>query len=353
MKIVSNSTKLRLKHNFVRALKTGIGGCMSYYIAESLHLEFASSAGIITLLTLQQTKWETLKLSYRRVFTFFMTYLTCMLFFNIIPAPWLDYGIYLFILVFLCESLGWRTAVSANAVTAAHLISEQNFSHEMMLNELLIVLIGISMAIIFNLFHINETHEAHLIENMRDVEKRMSGLLKDLAGYLRHQYIGREIWRDVEALQEDLAQYTNEAQEYQNNTFFSHPEYYINYFNMRKIQSHVLYNLHAEMQRLRDLPIQAEVVADFMYYISENVSEKADPQEQKERLEALLQDMKISALPETREEFESRAMLYHVLMDLEDWMMVKDKFIAELDEEQYEIYWKNEKKNKRVKEKKK
>ena len=33
------------------ALKIGVGGSAAYYIAELLHLEFASSAGIIALLT--------------------------------------------------------------------------------------------------------------------------------------------------------------------------------------------------------------------------------------------------------------------------------------------------------------
>ena len=36
-------------------------------------------------------------------------------------------------------------------------------------------------------------------------------------------------------------------------------------------------------------------------------------------------------LPQTREEFENRAVLYHIMMDLEDFLLCKQKFIKYLD----------------------
>lgn len=36
--------------------------------------------------------------------------------------------------------------------------------------------------------------------------------------------------------------------------------------------------------------------------------------------------MKLQPLPEEREEFESRAILYHVLLDLEDFLLAKQRF---------------------------
>ena len=69
---MTDRTIFKLKKVLVLALKIGIGGSLSYYLADQiLHLEFASSAGIVTLLTLQTTKWDTFKLAIRRIFTFF------------------------------------------------------------------------------------------------------------------------------------------------------------------------------------------------------------------------------------------------------------------------------------------
>ena len=47
-----------------------------------------------------------------------------------------------------------------------------------------------------------------------------------------------------------------------------------------------------------------------------------------------------SELPQTMEALESRAMLYHILMDLEEFLVYKARFIRGLDEQQKRKYWK-------------
>lgn len=44
-------------------------------------------------------------------------------------------------------------------------------------------------------------------------------------------------------------------------------------------------------------------------------------------------------LPASREEFENRAILYHILMDLEEFLKMKKKFVDSLTEDQMERYW--------------
>ena len=61
--------------------------------------------------------------------------------------------------------------------------------------------------------------------------------------------------------------------------------------------------------------------------------------DQHQKLHGMLEDMKAESLPETREEFESRAILYHVLLDLEDYILIKKRFVNKLsDGEHKEIF---------------
>ncbi len=336
---MDDKTKFKMKKIVLLALKIGVGGSFAYYIATMLGLEYAASAGTICLLTLQTTKWDTLRLTGRRLITFFMTFSICMLLAVVIPASWVDYGIYLFLLVFFCEEVGWRNAVSVNAVTAAHFFAERDFSFAFMKNELLLVIIGVSVAIILNLFHVNKYHQSEMIKTMRRVEKEMQNILLEFAGYLRNQSMGENVWDDISNLRKELYELIDWAQEYQNNTFVSHPEYYINYFKMRNAQCLVLLNLHSEVNRLRHIPLQAEIVADYIADLSKYVHEKNEPQKQIDGLEAILEGMKSQPLPVSRQEFESRAMLYHVLMDIEDFLKVKKDFVSSIDDVQYKIYW--------------
>ena len=45
------------------------------------------------------------------------------------------------------------------------------------------------------------------------------------------------------------------------------------------------------------------------------------------------------ALPATREEFEARAILFQVLLELEEFLRMKREFVAELTAEETRKFW--------------
>ena len=148
------------------------------------------------------------------------------------------------------------------------------------------------------------------------------------------------LWDDIILLEKELQGFVLEAYEYQENTFHSHPVYYIDYFEMRSDQCHVLHNLHYEVKKIRYIPKQARVVAEYMLYLADYVVERNVPSAQMEKLEGIFRDMKKEELPKSREEFENRAILYHILMDMEEFLVYKQRFVRSLDERQKKLYWK-------------
>ena len=93
------------------------------------------------------------------------------------------------------------------------------------------------------------------------------------------------------------------------------------------------------MKKIRTMPRQAEIIAEYILYLTDYVIEMNVPKLQLEKLHQIFSDMKKEPLPITREEFESRAMLYHILMDLEEFLVYKKRFVNELDEHQLQRYW--------------
>ena len=124
------------------------------------------------------------------------------------------------------------------------------------------------------------------------------------------------VWDRIIAFEGRMHEFIKAAYDYQDNTFHSHPGYYIDYFEMRLAQLQVLHNLHYEIKKIRKMPKQA--------------------------LEEISEQMKQEELPKTREEFEGRALLYHILMDLEEFLVYKKRFVNGLDEKKLRIYWKQE-----------
>lgn len=339
---MNEKQRFKIRKLLLLSAKIGVGASAAIFIAQTLNLEYATSAGIITLLTLITTKWETLKLSLLRLVTYAISVALCWAIFHFIPNMWIEYGVFLFCIVLIGELMGWRSTLSVNAVIGTHFLTTQNFTVEFLVNELLLVVIGIVIAILLNLIHINNAQENGIIQSMRHVEHQMKQILMGLAGYLSNETSSDSVWEELVKLEKQLDEYLELAYEYQNNTFHSHPEYYINYFEMRMKQCGALHNLHAEMRRMRNMPKQAHIVAEFITDITQYLTEMNDPKTQIAELEDLLTELRNEPLPETHEEFESRAELYHVLMDMEEFLLYKKRFVEEIDATQFRIYWKKE-----------
>ncbi|MDO4336784.1 MAG: aromatic acid exporter family protein [Eubacteriales bacterium] len=337
--------KKELKKLLLRTAKIAVGSSIAIYAAELLHLEYAASAGSIALLTLVTTKWETLKLSAFRVITFAAAVILAWIAFVHLNSEWVAYGTFIFVLVLLSEILNLKATISVNAVIGTHFLATHDFSLAFVKNEFLLVLIGISVAIVLNLFHDNHNRKKDIIRNMRRTEQQLQEILREMASYLLNQETERNVWEDICSLEEQLHGFSEDAHEYQNNTFQSHPGYYIDYFEMRMKQCNMLHNLHYEMKKIRTMPGQAEIIAHYILYLADYVVEVNVPTPQLERLQGIFKEMEKEPLPVTREEFESRAMLYHILMDLEEFLIVKKRFVNELDERQMQRYWKKDRTN--------
>lgn len=337
--------RLKAEKLLLLTVKISIGASLAVYLAEYLRLENPASAGIITLLSVLTTKWGTLKLSLMRILTFLITAAGCWLIFQYVQGDWIGFGIFLFLMVIFCELTGLRSTLSVNAVIATHILTAQDFSADFFLNEFFLVLIGVGAAFVLNLFHGNKNHKKVIVENMRYTEQQLQEILERLAVYLEGKDTEKSIWTDIIRLEDKLKDFIDQAYEYQNNTWHFHPAYYIDYFEMRKKQYTVLHSLHYEIKKIRTMPEQAAAVADYIRYLKNYVIEMNDPGEQIQRLHQILEEMEKTSLPGSWEEFEGKAKVYHIMMDLEEFLIYKKRFVESLDEKKLRIYWNKEKKS--------
>lgn len=325
----------------MQAAKIAMGSSIAIYLATMLHLDYATSAGSIALLTIVSTKWETVKLSVARLITFVIVMILGTLTFLHLHSEWLSYGIYIFFMVMICEWLGWKATISVNTVIGTHFLTMTDFGPHFILNEFLLVFIGITLALVLNLFYDYRAQKSEIIRNMRHTEKRLQMILGAVAAYLSGKEMQIDVWKELQELEKQLKSHLMDAYDYQNNTFQSHPGYYIHYFEMRTQQVRSLITLHDEMAKLRAVPKQARLIAEYILYLTDYVVEVNVPTKQIERLQQIFEDMKNEPLPVTREEFENRALLFHILMDLEDFLNMKKNFVEALDARQLKLYWEN------------
>lgn len=327
--------KKRLKRISEKSLKIGLGSGLAIILAHFIGLKYEIFAGTITLLTILTTKLETIRLSVYRVLTFWLSTMACFIIFNYLGKGWMEYGIFVLIMVFFCELMGWSATISVNAVIGAHYFTEGNFGWRFIANEFILLLIGIVIAIALSLYSNNKGTKKKVMKDMEYVEEQIKEVLAHMSVYLKNEVLQHSVWVDIDELEEQIKGFIEDAYEYNNNSFSKHPEYYIDYFEMRLLQIDELHSLHYEMEKMQSMPEQAAVVADFIDYVIECIGKMHALDMQLERLYYILDSMKKYELPKSNEEFESRAILYHVLMDLEDFLLIKKRFVDQLDQKHH------------------
>lgn len=137
----------------IKGAKIAFGCTSAIVLAERIGLLYASSAGIITLLTIQNTRRETLQLAWNRIQSFLVSITLAGLihFFPGIHA--VGFGVFLFLLVEISYYRNWQSSISVNAVFGTHIfIMEQELTLSFLLNETGLLVIGAGIAVVLNLW---------------------------------------------------------------------------------------------------------------------------------------------------------------------------------------------------------
>lgn len=321
----------------LKIIKIAVGSVLSILLAEAFGLHYSTSAGIITLLTIQDTTKETIAISIKRIFAFLLAALLSYAVFYIGGYRVLSYGIFLFLFIACCKPLQLGNAVSTNAVLVTHYLVEENMAFAQIGNEAMLLLIGAGIGTLLNLYMPGKGREIRTMQ--RILEEDLRAVLFRMAEYIRKEDKSDYTGACFDKLSADITKGEEQAFAYMNNTFFQESRYFIEYMNMREQQCIVLKEIYKKIIRIRTIFPQAEAVSAFIYEIGSSFGESNNAEALLETLSALLLEMKNSSLPETREEFEERALLYSILMDLEYFLMLKKEFAQSLTEEQIRRYW--------------
>lgn len=324
----------------LKLLKIAVGSAAAIFLADLLGLGYSTAAGIITLLTIQDTSRETIVISAKRICAFLVATVLSYAVFHLFGYHVFSYGIFLFLFVAVCGPLRLANAVSINAVLATHYLLEQKMTFSQIGNEALLLLIGAGIGTLLNLFMPGKGKEIRVMqyqleEDLRAVLLRMS------------EYIGREDKSDYtgscfDKLQTDIEAGKKQAFAYMNNTFFQESKYFIDYMNMREQQTVVLRDIYKKIVSMQTVLPQTVQVAVLLRETAVTFGESNNAKELLAKREEALLQMKDSELPRTRQEFEDRAVLYGIMTDLEYFLQLKEEFADSLTQEQIERYWDGE-----------
>ena len=300
----------------VNSVKMIFAAIFSIFVAQLFNLDFAISAGIVAILTIQPSKRETFSTAIARFYGFVIAIVISFICFKIFGITTLGFFVYLAIYVFICQKFRWYSAIAMNSVLISHFLSIGVMNVQTIINESLIFLIGVLFGILVNL---------HLHKNVKEMNR-----LKNLLTEQVQKIINRMSQRIID---QNLQNYDGKCFIQLNKDFYLAKEIAdVNYKNQLKKddseikylenlgnQIGILYEMYKRVKNIKTQPSTAKIISDFLQKVSEEY-----PIQNNEILlnefNELWNEMKNRPLPQTRQEFEDRAELFTLLELIEEFI---------------------------------
>lgn len=324
-----------VKSAAAKAVKATAGACAAIGLALILGLQYPTAAGIITLLSLQETKKETLKTAGRRIPIFIAATAIAYISFRLFGYTVTGLGVYLLAFVTLCHSVSAAADIAMCSVLVTHYWVERSMNPWLIGNEFLLLVIGAGIGILLNLFLPVGIHSVRKMQE--EIDSVICRVLEDIADAIEKQSI-TQLPRllQLEQLLEKARLQANRAVD---NALTLDLNYYVEYLDMRTNQCMVLRRIQIALLRLNGAPAQAERISFFLRRISSSFGESNNAAALLTDANEIRAEFRASELPRTREEFEDRAALLHIFNELEHFLLLKSTFAQSLTEEQRTRYW--------------
>lgn len=309
-----------------KAIKISVACAVSIWVAVTLlGLDNAITAGIITILSIGDTKMETFRTAGKRSLGFLFSMAIAAFCFYKIGFTTVGFIVYVLIFVLVCLLLNWPEAITINAVLVSHIWLTETMTWELLLNEFLLFVVGISFGILINLLLRRNNREFDALAE--EVDNEMKEILVQMSHHILTEDKSEYDASCFVTLEEKIGKAQLCAMQNYDNTLLKKSIYEQDYIEMRQKQSIVLEEIYKSITMIGMLPKQVHAVGEFLWQVAEEYHRENDVEDLLQKLQSIFEDMKVQNLPQTREEFEARAVLYYILKQMEEFLRLKNEFV--------------------------
>ncbi|MCK3935895.1 aromatic acid exporter family protein [Streptococcus suis] len=311
----------------LRTIKLIFATVLAIYLATALGLSYATAAGIIAILSVLDTRKSSFKMARNRLFSTLLALTFAVLTFALFGFGIWTLGIYLALYVPLAYRFNWEAGIPPSTVLVTHLLLEQDISLIFLGNELTLFLIGAGLALFFNLYMPSQEKK---IEAYHDqVEDLLKQILLRFEAFLLNGD-GRNEAELITQLDQTLDEALKVVYLDRHNQLFQQTNYQVHYFEMRAAQNKILRTMAGNINKCLLEGRENVILSSLFERTAQQLSRENSAKELLLDIELFHATFRERPLPQTREEFETRATLFQLLHDMEAFIRLKVDF--------YEVY---------------
>ena len=298
-------------------IKTAIAATLSLLVAKALGLEFSSSAGIITILDIFETRKDTLKGGFKRTISAIIALVLGVLVFEIFAYKTWAFGIYLLLFVPISFLLKIELGLGPSSVVVTHLLSYGQISSSIIINELSLILIGTGFAMLTNLYA--PESQDKLIDWIEEIDSDIKDILK-FFGHTLVKHLDVEVYEGkIKKLEDDIAKALDLAIIEKDNRIVNSKNLLIG-LNYREREMDLLKEMYYD---LKEIPVEfadEKLISDIMIDTANNLTENGDMVMVKKRIEFLKEHFNMMNLPQTHEDFVIQSSVFQVFRSLNQFI---------------------------------
>lgn len=308
-----------------KVIKTALGTFISIYLAEFFNINFGVTAGIVTIISIQATKRESFKIALERFIASLVGLLLSLVFFYFWGYSPIIFGLFVLIFMPICTKFNLIQGFLVTVVLATHILVIEKISMKIFINEILIMILGMGVALILNLYM------PDMRKDIRESKFRVDSLMKTLINYFGDVLVTGAVFIDEEELFENLKIELDRGRDMvykdYNNSLIAGSRYGIELFIMKKNQYNVLLRMRKHFYRFYISSEHAYIISEFTKKVADSIGVDKIYNEVLIDLERIRDIFSKMPLPKSRVEFESRAMFFQFLNDIEEFLELKKEFL--------------------------
>ncbi|MGK0551563.1 aromatic acid exporter family protein [Enterococcus faecalis] len=309
----------------LRTVKTVISATLAMLIAEKIGLLYPTSAGIIAVLSVSNTKKTSVFTGFYRLLSLVLATAIAIVCFQLLGFSAVAFGVYLLLFIPAAVTLKLSDGIVVSSVLVTHYLVERDVSWQIIGNELLLMCLGVGLALLVNLY-MPDT-EKRLQQDQRDIEATFRQLLGAMAHYLNQDMKNQQLPQQCSSLKHKIEMGEQWAKKHAENRLWSANTYYIEYFSMRNMQSTILKDMLELLEEITVDPQHVAAIQRLLDFTEETFAEENDGVDILMRIAEVFKEYRQKPLPTTRSEFENRAQLFQFLQLFRAFVEIKADFV--------------------------
>ncbi|MGU3569884.1 aromatic acid exporter family protein [Paenibacillus sp. D51F] len=302
----------------LRVAKTAAAVAAAIWTAQLLDLTEPLFAGVLAILGVETTRRKGFRSLFERLAAGMIALLVSSALFELIGYRIWTAAIYVLLVFPLLSRLRLRDGIVPGSVLVFHVYGAGEVTAGLLLNELLLLLVGLGWSALFN--HVYMPGETKRLQKLRtSAERKFGEIFAEMAAVLRDP--GR-VWSGSQLLEleADVAEGEQRAQREQHNRPWEPDFYWTVYFAMRRLQLESLASMLQLLSYVYGRLPQGELLADLLEKIEGDISSDYYEDRTRLALAELRRHYRTMELPRTRDEFEARSALLQLCLELERFL---------------------------------